>query len=455
MIKKLRNWFIGDYLAKTDNVFERAKITLTYNFAIFFLIQAALMYYQVISMGLHYHTYMISVGWISMAVILYVIKAHQNIKLAALIWFWQFLIIGTGSMLIQGGGIDMMSAFWIMVELLFAHFALGGGWGLVAVLHIIIQLIISIINYSQDGALLDFGIPQSEKLPSEPIFTAIPFALCIYIIRSFVKTRQKAEKLVNEQKVLLEEKNKEITDSINYAEHIQKAILPSPHFINKHLSESFIVYLPKSIVSGDFYWVQEKDDFIFFAVGDCTGHGVPGAMVSVIAQNILNRAVFMLGAHKPSEILDKASEFMENTLAQGGGQMRDGMDIALCCYDKKTMKLEYAGANNSLYLISNNELKEFKANKQPVGKFETKAPFTNNEIQLQKGDCLYLFTDGFPDQFGGLHGKKLKYKALKELLINIYKDPLTEQKNTLTSAFNNWKGKHEQVDDVCIMGIRV
>lgn len=454
-MKKLRDWFIGDYLAKTDNVFERAKITLTYNFAIFFMLQAALMYINLITHQLWYHFYLVSFGWLSMALMLFILKTRQDIKLVALIWLCQFIIIGTGTMLIQGGGMDMMSGLWLMVELLFAYFTLSRGWATVAFMHVFISLVLSIWNEKTQGKLLELGVPHDQKLPNEVIFTMIPFMLCIYIITRFVRARAEAEKIVNDQKMELEEKNKEIIDSINYAQHIQTAILPSKEFIELQLPESFVVYLPKAVVSGDFYWVQEKDGLLFFAVCDCTGHGVPGAMMSVIAQNILNRTVSAFHLKKPSEILDKASHLMEVTLSQGGGGMRDGMDIALCVLNKKTMTLEYAGANNPLYLLSDNELKEFKATKEPIGKHEGRIPFVNNIIPYKKGDVIYLFSDGMADQFGGPDGKKFKYKAFKELLLKIHQQPNDQQKDTISSAFKSWKGKYEQVDDVCIMGVKL
>jgi len=455
-MKQLRNWLIGDYLSKTHNVFERAKINLTFNFAVFFLLQALVMYINLITHDLWYHLYFVSFGWVAMFFMLYILKTRQSIRLAAIVWLLQFIIIGTGTMLIQGGGLDMMSGFWIMLELLFAYFTLGGKWAVVALIHVSSQIFVSILNdIAFHGTLLDFGIPKEQKFDQAPVFTLIPFILCIYIITKFVSTRRKAEELVDDQNIQLEEKNKEITDSINYAQHIQKAILPSQEFISNHLADSFIIYIPKSIVSGDFYWMQEKNEQLFFAVGDCTGHGVPGAMLSVIAQNILNRIVFSLDLLTPSLMLDKASELMEMTLTQGGGQMRDGMDIALCSFNKKTMVLEYAGANNPLYIISNDELKEFKANKEPIGKFETKVPFVNNKIQLQKEDAVYLFSDGFADQFGGPNEKKFKYKTLKELLLSIHQTSTAEQKKSIIAAFEKWKGNIEQVDDVCLMGLKV
>ncbi len=455
-MKKLRNWFIGDYLAKTDNVFEQAKITLTYNFAIFFIAQAALMYINLITNHLWYHFYLVSAGWVSMGYMLYVIKVEQNIRKAAKIWMCQFMFIASCNMLIQGGQIDMMSAFWIMVELLFAYFALGGGWAFAGFIHVLMMLSAVILNQTVfHQKLLEFGIDPQQRMKDEPIFTVIPFSLCVYIITRFVRTRGKAENLMHDQKLQLEEQNKEITDSINYAKYIQKAILPSQELINRHLPKSFVVYLPKSIVSGDFYWLQEKNDKVFFAVCDCTGHGVPGALMSVIAQNILNRIIFATDIDNAAAFLDKASTLMEETLTRGGSNMRDGMDVAFCILDKKTLRLQYAGANNSLYLISDNQLKEIKATKQPVGKFEARKPFANHEIQLKKSDTIYLFSDGIADQFGGPDAKKFKYKALKELLLKQHQQSMDEQKKIIIETFNNWKGSLEQIDDVCIIGVEV
>jgi serine phosphatase RsbU (regulator of sigma subunit) len=455
-MKKINDWFIGDYLAKTEDVFERAKITLTYHFAVFFLLQAFLFYSLLIINHLWYHLCFTSIAVVSMAFMLYVIKVKHNIKLASLLWLLQFIIIGTGTMLIQGAQLDMMSGFWVMVELLFAYFTLGNKLGTIALIHVSLQLWYCLLNeLKYGGKLLELGIPEDQKLPNQPFFLLVPFILCIYIITKFVKTRSQAEDIVNDQKIQLENKNKEITDSINYARYIQHAILPSQEFIKSRLPESFVVYIPKSIVSGDFYWIQEKDGKIFFAVGDCTGHGVPGAILSVIAQNILNNAVITFNLDKPSEILDKASELMEQTLAQGGGQMRDGMDIALCSFDSKTMTLEYSGANNPLYIISDNELKEFKASKKPVGRYETKNIFGNNIIQVKRNDSIYLFSDGIADQFGGPNKKKFKYKALKDLLLAVCNEPANEQKNAINNAFVNWKGNIEQVDDICILGLKI
>lgn len=266
---------------------------------------------------------------------------------------------------------------------------------------------------------------------------------------------QKAE--IELQKVIVEEKNKEITSSITYAKRIQNAILPAQSLLDKLLPNNFIFYLPKDIVAGDFYWIQQINGTILFAVADCTGHGVPGSLVSVVCHNALNRAVGEFKLTEPAKILDAVSEMVIDTFAKSETEVKDGMDIALCCIkqENENWELEYAGANNSLYLIRNKELIEVKADKQPVGKFTKKQPFTNHNIKLEKNDFICLFSDGYADQFGGPKGKKFMYRSFKSLLVENSQLPLTEQKNKLESSFFKWKNTHDQVDDVCVLGIRI
>jgi serine phosphatase RsbU (regulator of sigma subunit) len=271
--------------------------------------------------------------------------------------------------------------------------------------------------------------------------------------------KQKIE--VETQKHIVEEKNKEITDSINYAKRIQEAILPGDSEFKLSLPQSFILYKPKDIVAGDFYWLEKVNDLIIFAVADCTGHGVPGAMVSVVCHNALNRAVNEFKLTDPGKILDKTRQLVvetfENDSAQNKtvGTIRDGMDISLCVLNESTNELIFSGANNSLFLIREKELIETLADKQPIGKYADEKPFTSNKINLQKGDILYLYTDGYADQFGGSNGKKFKYKQLKELLIKNANLPLAQQASILDQAFESWKGNLEQVDDVCMMGVLI
>ncbi len=261
---------------------------------------------------------------------------------------------------------------------------------------------------------------------------------------------------INRQKEMVEEKNKEIVDSINYALRLQQAILPPMDKVKQHLKECFIFFRPKDIVSGDFYWMSAGDQELLISAVDCTGHGVPGAMVSVVGANSLDRCVKEFGLKKPSDILDKLCDLVVETFETTDHEVKDGMDMALCSLNMKTGSLQYSGANNPLWIVRHGtkELEELKPNKQPVGKFEFRKPFTNQDTQLNKGDCVYMFTDGYADQFGGPKGKKFKYKTLKELLISIHELPMHEQRNTLEKSFEDWKGDLHQIDDVCIIGIR-
>ncbi len=257
------------------------------------------------------------------------------------------------------------------------------------------------------------------------------------------------------QKELVEKKNKAILDSLNYARHIQAGILPSSALLDELLGENFVLYKPKSIVAGDFYWLEQVGDKVFFAVADCTGHGVPGALVSVMCSNILTRLVKEFKLSQPAEILDNAVVLLENYFEKSDHEVKDGMDLALCCYQSSTGILEYAGANNPLYLVRSNTLEEYKADRQPIGKYRKRKTFTNHSIQLQKADCLYMSSDGYADQFGGPDGAKFRYNRFKELLINSHNLKMIEQKGILDKTIEDWKAGCEQIDDICVMGLRI
>ncbi len=286
-------------------------------------------------------------------------------------------------------------------------------------------------------------------------FILLMFIVFSIIIFSRLKITNKQKKVIEKQKIIVEEKNKEITDSINYAKRIQTAILPSLDKIKNSFPESFVFYQPKDIVAGDFYWYSEKAGKILIAVADCTGHGVPGAMVSVVCNNALNRAVNDFNLIHPAEILDKTAELVIEAFKKDGEQVNDGMDISLCSIDKTTQQVEYAGAINSLFYISENNFNEIKGDKQPIGQYGQLKPFTNHQVKLNEGDIIYLFSDGYPDQFGGEKGKKFMYKRFRELIIDTSMLEFSKQKNKLETEFNTWKQDLEQVDDVCVIGVRI
>jgi serine phosphatase RsbU (regulator of sigma subunit) len=316
------------------------------------------------------------------------------------------------------------------------------------------------------------AIEQEQKAKQKVIFFSISGGLCLVAIflvflLSRLKVTRKQKYIIEQQKVKviqqkedvefahkeLEEKNQEILDSILYAKRIQSAILPSVKLVKEYLKESFILYKPKDVVAGDFYWMEQKDGKVLFAAADCTGHGVPGAMVSVVCNNGLNRSVREHGLTIPGEILDKTREIIVKEFQKSEEDIKDGMDIALCSIEG--MKLQYAGAYNPLWIIRNGEIIETKANKQPIGQFENPEHYTTHSFDLGQGDTIYIFSDGYVDQFGGEKGKKFKSKAFRELLLSIQNKTMEEQKISIDEIFETWKGALEQIDDVCVIGVRV
>lgn len=291
-------------------------------------------------------------------------------------------------------------------------------------------------------------------------------AVFLFFVANRLKLTRKQKDLLAFRKnqvdkafIELERKNKDILDSITYAKRIQSAILPSDELIESAFNESFVLYLPKDIVAGDFYWLEQKEEKLLFAACDCTGHGVPGAMVSVVCNTSLNRSIHEYGITQPSLILDKTRELVVNEFGKSSEDMMDGMDIALCCISRKENELilEYSGAHNPLWIIrkGSTEIEEYKADNQPIGKMEQTVPFTNHQIDIYKGDQLYLFSDGYKDQFGGERGKKLKSANFMELILSIKDFSMYQQQQMLLDAFHNWRGEIEQIDDVCVIGVRV
>jgi len=290
--------------------------------------------------------------------------------------------------------------------------------------------------------------------------------------KDIISQKSKIEK----QHSQLEESHKEIRDSIQYAQRIQAAILPTRHKVAEQLSDFFILYKPKDVVAGDFYWVENNENSVYIAAADCTGHGVPGAMVSVVCNNALNRSFREHGLIEPGEILDKTREIVIDEFSSHQEQhfgasvddkgldenipanldfpeVKDGMDISLCSISGNELK--YAGAYNPLWIIRNGELIEFKADKQPIGKFDHTDPYKTSSFTLEKKDSIYMFSDGYADQFGGEKGKKFKTKKFIELLISIQDKTMDEQGQILDDAFEEWKGTLEQIDDVCVIGVRI
>lgn len=297
----------------------------------------------------------------------------------------------------------------------------------------------------------------SEEVKSS--FTIIFFIMGMLIVfivgYYFMGINKEYESIIVSQKEGLELKNKEITDSITYAKRIQTAILPSNEIISSYLKEFFVLYLPKDVVAGDFYWIEKVGNVVLLAAADCTGHGVPGAMMSVVCNNALNRSVREGKLSDPGKILDKTREIIIDELSKSGEDVKDGMDISLVAINFESLELKWAGANNPLWLLREGSIIEFKADKQPIGRHINSVPFTTHSTQLHKGDLIYIASDGFQDQFGGPKGKKFKASQLKEHLVKKANKNLVQQRDDLKFTFEKWKGNNEQIDDVCVIGVRI
>jgi len=292
--------------------------------------------------------------------------------------------------------------------------------------------------------------------------------ILVLIGRGYFAKRKSNIKLadINEelesQKSIIEAKNKDITDSILYAQKIQEAMLHSQTDIRNVFPDSFVIYKPKDIVAGDFYWWINEGNRFYLAAADCTGHGVPGAMISVACASILNKALKELGLSKPSDILDKTTELVVDAFSISESEqtyMKDGMDIALCAIEKgekESVTIEFSGANNPLWIFrKNGAFEEIRGDRQPVGYFENQKPFTNSSITLEKGDTIYMFSDGYTDQFGGEKNKKFKSSNFKKKLSSIQSNSLAAQKEILEKGFEEWKGDFAQTDDVCVIGLKI
>lgn len=297
------------------------------------------------------------------------------------------------------------------------------------------------------------------------LIVAVLLVVIIGVVYNRYRIKNKSQQIIlrkneelNTANAIILEKQKEIEDSINYAQRIQRSFLASEEDIKANTKENFVLFMPRDVVSGDFYWSVTHNDLFFLCVADSTGHGIPGAFMSLLNISLLNEAVLSKEFNRPSEILNFVRKILilglkKDASGQGGN---DGMDCSLICIDKKRGVLTYAGANNSLWLIRDGKLQEIDPDKMPVGRSPLEhLPFNDKEISFKEGDCIYLYTDGYADQFGGPKGKKLKYKPFKEVLIRSADKPMREQHNTIKQYFLEWKGDVEQIDDVCVAGIKL
>lgn len=325
------------------------------------------------------------------------------------------------------------------------------------------------IGSAFEAILLSFAIVDKFKLFKDQAMNSLTEVNELKTQQNIIlenQVQQRTQEILLQKEEILH-KNQEILDSINYAKRIQLALITPEEILKNSVPNSFVYFQPKDIVSGDFYWFAElsttkentnNEKLVVFSVADCTGHGVPGAFMSLIGIKILNQSIKQKEVNSPSEALDflnKQVYITMNKHASENNVVRDGMDAVLFAINFKNLLLSYAGANNPLYIVRNKEIIELKPDKQPIGAYELQQPFTNQTLELQKGDVVYATTDGYIDQFGGEDGKKLKSKRFKEKLIECSSLPIEQQKEFLNIFFNTWKGKLEQLDDICVMGIKI
>ncbi len=306
-------------------------------------------------------------------------------------------------------------------------------------------------NLENEKTIKDLKIKKQKNFSIFLLSGFVSIFIFLLILFSQIKRIRKRNSLLAYQK-------KQITDSIEYASRIQTAILPPADYILRVIPEHFILYKPRDIVSGDFYWITHKDDKIIVAAVDCTGHGVPGAFMSMLGFAFLNEIVNKETELKANSILNQLRDYVKKSLHQTGkeDEAKDGMDIALCIIDPDKQKLQYSGAYNPMYLIRGEDFISLKADRMPIGiHIIEKGPFTNHEIDIQKGDIIYIFTDGYIDQFGGPNSRKFKLVPFQELLISIKDKSMSEQKEILEEEFFKWKGDHDQIDDILVMGIKI
>jgi serine phosphatase RsbU (regulator of sigma subunit) len=318
-----------------------------------------------------------------------------------------------------------------------------------------------------DG-LTDGSILNSTPSPYRFIlYSALVISLVYFLVMSqtrrliktkkLLKEKEAALKIIENQKYELEYRDKNITDSLIYAKRIQEALLPSESYFKKYVDDSFVFFKPKDIVSGDFYWIGEKDNKVFVVAADCTGHGVPGALMSMIGLDIVERAINVLNIHSPAQILDLLNKDLEKIFSREkdfGTVIRDGMDIGLCVIDMSSKKMQYAGAFFPLYLIRNNNLIEMKGDKLIIGMNPDGHAYSDHEIILLDDDIFYLFSDGYVDQFGGSEMKKFMYRRFRYLLLTIHRFPVADQKAIIEDNIRTWMGNNIQVDDIMVIGFR-
>jgi serine phosphatase RsbU (regulator of sigma subunit) len=461
--KVVKNWFIGEALATTDDVFEKGKIELLFNFTCLFLLLNPAFFISSIHASVSQKILSL-LGIFLLGMVLVTLKATRNITWASIAYIIGHSIQNFGFFFLGNGVISSMMIPFLILYISFGFLLLGRTWGIA--LSIITVVILSIGMYNTDSGYTLFFFDAGKSMFEPPkIMTLLPLLLNIYLVSGFFGVRQKAEKQIAEQKAQLEknheelaQRNKDTIASINYASRIQHAMLPSLENISRAIPLSFLLYKPRDIVCGDFYWFYEIDrDSYIIVCADCTGHGVPGALMTMIGNSILNQVIADGKITGPANILTELDKRMSETLKQQKQHtnlVQDSMDLALLKVNKKNKEFTFCGAKRPAIYIRNKEITEFKGNKYTLGGLSEIKSFEETTHTYDEDDVIYLFTDGFSDQFGGAENKKFMIKQFRELLLKIHELPMQEQKNALEATLTSWKLENEQTDDILVVGIK-
>ena len=457
---KLRHYFIGKHLQDHADLFEKARAIMFFRFLSAFSILFFLPILGDISLNLKYALIKHCFDLVAIIALLFSLRYFKSIDLPITIFFiYSFFSYFLAFMILNPEKMDMIGIAWSIFFFSLGALLLRGFWRILYCCFLgWAPILYVLINIQLKGALTIHSI--TENISGDPplFLLFIPIILIIISIWSHTNTINDARRIISEQKKLLQEKNDDITDSIKYAKRIQQSKLPIKTDFFKLFSDSFTLFKPKDIVSGDFYYFQKKKNSVFIAASDCTGHGVPGAIMSMICSEKLEEAISM--GENTSEILSIVNKRVKLSLKQSDSDesTRDGMDIALCSVDEENRIVEYAGANRPLWIIRHgqNTVEEIKATKSAIGGLTVdNQHFESHEIKLQRGDTFYILTDGYADQFNGKTGKKIMTKKFKDILLSIQNISMAEQETHIDSFLENWKSGVEQVDDILVIGVRL
>lgn len=452
----MKKYFLNEALLATDNVFEQSKINLVFNFIIIFLILISFQVGFYLYMG---YTKPFALQLLGMAVLflnLFLFRAKKNVQLFSGVFVGLTAFIGgVMSFMLNIDHYDAVGIAWVFFLLLSAFLLVDG-----SLLYILLPLIFIPLIYSSSMSLFHENIFYIEFLhqknfedANKEFQMAIPLISSAYLLWNTQNVKKLAQQQIFGQKKTIEEKNKEIVQSIEYAQGIQSDFLCREEDVKQIFPQSFVIYKPKDIVSGDFFWAKKCPHYSWIAVADCTGHGVPGALITMKATYALNQVITTDSERSPGTLIAEIDSLMQKSISGRNTSVNDGMDISLIKVNYANNTFEFAGANARAWVIQKGELTELKGNRFPVGPFFNEKIFENNIKAFEKGDMLYLFSDGMQDQFGGDKGKKLGKQRLKDLLLAGAALSPEAQKDYMLNEFSKWMNENQQVDDVTLLGV--